>query len=238
MKGEINIMKPLPDAEVYVKENQYMPWGKLIQYVVNLITAMPKGLKIIDLMCGPGYLLNEIKKVRPDLILNGVDIDENFIKYAQLNYPDISFQTADVLVWKPIKKYDVVLCTGGIHHLPYDKQVSFLYTIPAALKKNGFAFFADTFIDDYLNESERKIAAARLGYEYLVNTIKNGALNDIISAGIDILHNDVMGNEFKTSLTKLLPIFNKLFVLVNVIKIWPQQKSDYGDYIIYCKGAK
>lgn len=229
-------MKNLPTSEIYKQEFKYMPWGFLINKILAIIEkeAPVKGT-LLDLMCGPGYLLNKIAKRRNDLILEGIDISEEFINYAKNNYSDINFQIVDSLLWKPTKKYDVILCTGGIHHLPYDKQNLFLKKIPPALNTNGFAIFADPYVNDYANELERKMAAAKLGYEYIIASIKNGATDDITKATIDILYNDVMGFEYKTSIKKLEPSFRKLFKHVEIIKTWPESESEFGDYYIMAK---
>ncbi len=232
-------MRELPKSEVYEQEFEFMPWGTLINKILATIqNEAPKNGSVLDLMCGPGYLLGEIAKRRSDLTLEGTDISDEFIQHAQRKYPDISFQVADVLSWTPSKKYDVVLCTGGIHHLPYDRQAPFLETIPALLNPNGFAIFADPYVDDFSNELERKQSAAKLGYEYMVATMKNGATDEIVKATVDILYNDVMGFEYKTSLKKLEPVFRRLFSHVEIDKTWPESKSEYGDYIILCKNGK
>ncbi len=232
-------MRELPKSEVYEQEFEFMPWGTLIDKILATIqNEAPKNGSVLDLMCGPGYLLGEIAKRRPDLTLEGTDISDEFIQHAERKYPDISFQVADVLSWTPSKKYDVVLCTGGIHHLPYDRQAPFLETIPALLNPNGFAVFADPYVDDFSNELERKQSAAKLGYEYMVATMKNGANDEIVKATVDILYNDVMGFEYKTSLKKLEPVFKRLFSNVEIDKTWPESKSEYGDYIVLCKNGK
>ena len=232
-------MRELPKSEVYEQEFEFMPWGILIDKILATIqNEAPKNGSVLDLMCGPGYLLGEIAKRRPDLTLEGADISDEFIQHAQRKYPDISFQAADVLSWTPSKKYDVILCTGGIHHLPYDRQALFLETIPALLNPNGFAVFADPYVNDFSNELERKQSAAKLGYEYMIATMKNGAPDVIIKATVDILYNDVMGFEYKTSLKKLEPVFRRLFSNVEINKTWPESKSEYGDYIIVCRDGK
>mgnify|MGYP001569014637 CR=1 FL=1 len=232
-------MRELPKSEVYEQEFEFMPWGTLIDKILVIIqNEAPRNGSVLDLMCGPGYLLGEIAKRRSDLGLEGADISDEFIQHAQRKYPDISFRVVDVLSWTLSKKYNVVLCTGGIHHLPYDKQAPFLETIPTLLKPNGFAVFADPYVDDFSNELERKQSAAKLGYEYMVATMKNGAPDDIVKATVDILYNDVMGFEYKTSLKKLEPVFRRLFPNVEIDKTWPESKSEYGDYIVVCKDGK
>jgi len=119
--------------------------------------------------------------------------------------------------------------------LPDDKQEPFLEMIPSLLKSNGFAIFADPYIDNYTNETERRLAGAKLGYEYLVATINNVAPDSVISAAVDVLYNDVMGFEYKTSVKKLESMLRKLFSELEVHKTRPEEKSEYGDYYIICK---
>ena len=229
-------MKELPNAEVYEQEFRFMPCGVLTDRVLDIVAkdTLRNG-KVLDLMCGPGYLLGKIFDRRPDLILEGIDINDGFIQYAQSKYHNISFEVVDVLLWRSKKKYDLILCTAGVHHLPYDKQSGFLEKISLSLNKDGFAILADPFVDDFVNEIERKKAAAKLGYEYIIATIEKGAPDDIVKATIDVLYNDVMGFEYKTSLNKLKPVLERLFSSVEVTKTWPESSSQYGDYYIICR---
>jgi len=119
--------------------------------------------------------------------------------------------------------------------LPDDKQEQFLTMIPSLLKPNGFVIFADPYIDDFTNIEERKLAGAKLGYEYLVTTIKNGAPDSVISAAVDVLYNDVMGFEYKTSVKKLEAMVKNLFSEVEMHKTRPEINSEYGDYYMICR---
>lgn len=229
-------MKKLPTPEVYEKEFKYMPWGILIRGILNLIQQKtPQQANVLDLMCGPGYLLSKIKEQRPDLKLKGIDIDKEFITYAKEKYKEITFEIADVTQWKTNEKFDLILCTGGLHHLPYEKQEDFIKSIKDLLDKDGFCIIADPYIDDYSNEQERKKSAAKLGYGYLSETIKNNGPQEIISAAIDILYNDIMKFEFKTSINKNQRLFKKYFSFVEINKTWPKSDSEYGDYFFVLK---
>jgi len=230
-------MKELPPSDVYERELYYMPYKDSINAILNyIISNTPKNGSVLDLMCGPGYLLGEIRKKRPDLKLSGVDIDKRYITHAKKKYPNIHFEVGDVLIWTPEKKFDVVLCTGSIHHIEYKKQEDFVKRIPSMISLGGFSILSDCHINDYKNEIERKIAAAKLGYEYLIATIKNGADEEVIEATVDILNNDVLMNEYKTSIKKRLPIYKKYFPKVKVNKTWPKNKEEgYGDYWVICE---
>lgn len=224
-------MQNLPTAEVYEQEFKYFPWGRLISEVLEVVVAKaPKNGSLADLMCGTGYLLGLIHDRRPDLTLVGVDLEPEFISHANKQYPGIRFETADAFLWQSNIQYDLVVSTAGVHHLPYENQDSFIGKMKDLLKNDGVCICADPYVDDFSNEQERRLASARLGFEYLTETITEGAPNDIVQAAIGILSNDVLGVEYKTSLVKQMPIFKKHFFQVEMFKTWPIHKSEYGDY--------
>lgn len=228
-------MLQAPPAKDYETGLGYWPYKlslKRVEEIVQLL-AERKG-KLLDLMCGPGYLLGRINSQRSDLSLHGVDLDSGNIHLAQKKYPAINFELADVLEWNSDEQFDAVLCTGALHHLPYEKQESLMKKMFDLTKSGGFGMLADCYIDNYSNETERKLAAAKLGYEYLVETIKNGAPPEVIEDTADILRNDVVMAEFKDSLEKRLPTFERVFGKFKIKKIWPNDEiGGYGDYVTF-----
>lgn len=229
-------MKGLPDSKIYEQELRYMPYRDSLQKVLDYICKnAPANGTLLDLMCGPGYLLGKIASKRKDLKLNGVDIDKRYINFSRKKYPRIDFEMGNVLSWKSKELFDVVICTGSLHHIPYNQQKNAVKKMASLVKPEGFAIISDCYVDDYSNETERKLAAAKLGYEYLRETIQNGANQQVIESTIDILWNDVLIKEFKISLKKRLPIFERIFGRVETLKTWPKFKSEYGDYISICR---
>lgn len=229
-------MNALGDSNTYEQGLVYWPylksWNKVLEYINQ---NAPKNGTLIDLMCGPGYLLGKIATIRKDIKLKGMDIDKNHISYAKKIYPKINFELGNILDWDPKEKYDVVICTGSLHHIPYNQQEKAVQRMFSMVKPAGFVIISDSCIDDYSNEAERKVAAAKLDYEYLRATIQNGAPEPVIEATIEILWNDVLMKEFKTSMKKRLPIYKKFFKKVETLKTWPDFKSEYGDYISICR---
>lgn len=224
-------MKELPDPQTYEREMIFWPWGKLIGEVKgDVVRNSPEGAGVLDLMCGPGYLLGEISKERPDLRLAGIDINPDFIDYGRANYGGIDFIMADVSDLQVELKRDVVLCTGGLHHLPYDEQEGFVKKVAGILKPEGFCIFGDPCLRGYTTEKERKIAAAELGYHSLIAVIRNGGGESMVKSALDVMHNDVLGDEFKTSASKLRRMYSKFFSNVEAHKAWPTGDLEYGDY--------
>lgn len=223
----------MPAAEVYEEELKYMPYARSLQKVVELVhSGAPRNARVVDLMCGTGYLLGEIRKKRKDLELVGVDIDPRYVDFARAHYSQIHFEQGDVLQWRPPQPFDVFLCTGALHHIAYDRQEEAVKKMARMIRPEGYGIISDCYIDDYTTELERKLAAAKMGYEYLRETIQNGSTDDVTAVTVDILKNDVMGIEFKTSLARRLPVFKEIFGSAETFKTWPNPWSGgYGDYV-------
>jgi hypothetical protein len=68
-----------------------------------------------------------------------------------------------------------------------------------------------------------------------VTTIRNKAPDEVISAAVDVLYNDVMGFEYKTSVKKLKELLDPLFTSIIIHKTRPSTDSEYGDYYLICK---
>lgn len=224
----------MPDAEVYEQELKYMPYAKSLAKVVELVAERaPQNGRLVDLMCGTGYLLGEIRKRKSDLELVGVDIDLRYVEFARAHHPGINFEMRNVLHWQATKPFDVFTCTGALHHVPYDLQERAVQKMAEVIHEGGFGIISDCYIGDYSDELERKMMAAELGYEYLRQTIANGSTDDVTAVTVDILKHDVMGVEFKTSLARRLPSFREFFGAVTTFKAWPDLAVPvpYGDYV-------
>lgn len=222
----------MPEAEVYEQELRYMPYAKSLAKVVELVTERaPRNGRLVDLMSGTGYLLGKIRERRPDLLLTGIDIDQRYVDFAQARHPKSNFIQGDVLDWKSAMPFEVFTCTGALHHIPYDQQEEAVGKMAQMIQPDGFGIISDCYIGDYNNELERKFAAAKMGYEYLQETMKNGSPDDVTAVTVDILKNDVRGIEFKTSLARRLPVFEKFFGTITTYKTWPDGETDYGDYV-------
>lgn len=225
-------MLEMPSSDIYERELFFMPYRDSINAVLNLSSKLtPSNGKVLDLMCGPGYLLGKLSIERPDLKLKGVDIEEKYIDTCKSKYSNMDFEVRNVLQWNTSNKFDLVLCTGAVHHLPYERQKEFITRIPDFISDKGFAIVSDCYIGNYFNEKERQREAARLGHAYLKATKENGADKEVLDGARRILINDITKKEFKTSIEKRSPIFEKIFNKVFVTKAWPDFNSGYGDYI-------
>lgn len=228
--------KQLPESKVYEEGLLYWPYKSSQQFVLDKISELaPKNGNLLDIMCGPGNLLGRIAQIRPDLELTGVDWKPEYVQYVGKKYPRIISIWGNVLDWHPKSLFDIVVCTGALHHVPYDQQKTAIANIASMAKLGQPVIISDCYIDDYLNEIERKLAAEKLGHEYTQAAIGNGAPDDVLAWTLDITWNDVFQKEWKTSIKKRLPFLKECFSQIEPIKTWPQNSNyGFGDYIHIC----
>jgi ubiquinone/menaquinone biosynthesis C-methylase UbiE len=110
MPRKINL-EGIEDPEVATAYDRIsrMPQFKLIRrgFVKQLKKYNPKGT-ITDIGCGPGYLLQTITKELPNNALIGVDISEEMVERAKVNFKSLN----------PAK--EVEFKQGSVDHLPFE----------------------------------------------------------------------------------------------------------------------
>ena len=224
----------LPDAELYERTIDYWPYHISVNHVIDKACELaPRRARVLDMMCGPGSILADIAARRPDLELVGVDIKPEFIEYGHAAYPRINLFCGDVLNWRASEPFDMVLCTGALHHLPFNRQPLGIRNLVRNLKRDGLSIISDCYVSPFTSERERRQAARELGDAYLQYAIEHDAPNDVIEWTIDILENDICGLEWKTHLNERLEHLCRMFSRVKTEHTWPVDKQ-YGDYVHIC----
>lgn len=226
----------MPVPETYEAGLQYWPYRLSLAKVLEAIqvTTLP-GATVLDIMCGPGYLLGQLCKAYPSLRLTGVDIEEQYIDFGRRRYPNVSFEVGDVCTWRSTDGFSTVVCTGALHHVPYGNQGAAIRNISRMVKPGGVVIISDCYVDEYANETERRLAAAKLGDAYLRETIRAGAPPDVLAWTADITKNDVCGEEFKPCLRDRVPLLGAAFKNIQTFRVWPEESgTGYGDYIHIC----
>lgn len=88
--------------------------------------------EICDLGCGVGWLANELSRFGS---VTGVDFSPEGIRVAQQRWPNISFEVADVVAYRPNRKFDIVVSSEVLEHV--DDQGGFFRTVDYLLKPGG-----------------------------------------------------------------------------------------------------
>jgi len=77
---------------------------------------------VIDLGCGEGFLEQYLKNKNLDVKITALDINQDSIKYAKKNNPEVKFLTGDILNLKVKDGFDLVIMLEVLEHLSYPEK--------------------------------------------------------------------------------------------------------------------
>ena len=102
----------------------------------------------LDLACGTGVLCRILQKAGIDS--RGMDFSSGMIDIARQESPDIPYDVADMILYRPDAQFDLVTCTGdALNHIPDLADVEKIFAnIHAYLAPGGY------FVFDLLDERE------------------------------------------------------------------------------------
>jgi len=107
--------------------------------------------KILDVGCGKGFMLYDLKRLIPGINVRGVDISEYAIANSLPNIKDhVSVANAKNLPFEN-NTFDVVISINTIHNLEIDECAISLNEIERVSKGNSFIT-----VDAYRSEDEKK----------------------------------------------------------------------------------
>lgn len=128
--------------------------------------SLKNSSSILDIGCGKGFLLYEIKKILPDIKITGVDIS----KYAKQKSPR---EIKKRIILHDIRKkfnfktnyFDLVLCINTLHNLKLDK----IFMCLKEIERMGKSKFI--CVESFRNEKEQfNLQAWALTAETLIDT--------------------------------------------------------------------
>ena len=108
---------------------EYATPDRIASYVETIALCENEGLtftegKAIDVGCGTGHLLRELKKKHPSIAITGTDFSEESIAVSKQVNEDGVFFTMDIfdIPTDLNGKYDFVICSEVLEHLLYPEQ--------------------------------------------------------------------------------------------------------------------
>jgi len=123
-------------------------WEKAANTIIEKF-KLNKNSKILDIGCGKGYLLYEIKKIIPEIKVFGLEISRYAIKNS---HPDIKrfIKIGDIRKKLPYKKneFDLLITLGCLHNLEINKVFFAIKEINRVSKKQFL------LVESYRNEKE------------------------------------------------------------------------------------
>ncbi len=109
-------------------------WDALSPY----LTGLPANSKFLDAGCGDGWLSGELARQFP--AVTGVDVSEELIDIASIDYPTLKFSVQDLTEKLPFDRnyFDVAILNMVFHNI--EEQKTAADNLAAVMKPDGLLF--------------------------------------------------------------------------------------------------
>lgn len=113
--------------------------------------GLTKDSSVLDVGCGKGFMLHDLRELIPGITVRGVDISEYAIEHTMEDVkPFVSVANATKLPFQD-NSYDVVISINTVHNLPLEECKQALREIERVSKKHSFIT-----VDAYHTEEEKE----------------------------------------------------------------------------------
>src|ERR687888_2681812 len=121
-------------------EDHALPGPGEDELIAALDTFQPTG-DVLELACGPGAWTERL--LHHATSITAVDAAPEMLARAKARVGEgrVRFVQADLFAWTPDRRYDVVLFSSWISHVPLDRFGAFWSFVADSLRRAGAGFF-------------------------------------------------------------------------------------------------
>jgi SAM-dependent methyltransferase len=97
-----------------------------LEIVDYIEVSIRDNAEVLDIGCGVGDLLSEVRRRRPSVKVSGLDFSGKAVEAAALAFPDGNFQCHVIERTLPYETstFDVVMCTDVLEHLEWPRLIA------------------------------------------------------------------------------------------------------------------
>jgi 2-polyprenyl-3-methyl-5-hydroxy-6-metoxy-1,4-benzoquinol methylase len=136
------------DLERLRQLNRWFGSYRTISHLVRRWIKPDAQMRVVDLATGSGdiprLLVDYARRIGAQVKIDAVDQQTATLEIARslsINYPEISYHTANILEWDSAHGYDIALCSLVLHHFSDDDAVKLLRRCRELSK--GFVLMSD-----------------------------------------------------------------------------------------------
>ena len=111
---------------LWVQKYSLGPTRREVLKIVLPLLEENKKLRILDIGCGTGQLVNEISKSYEEVNYLGIDVASNMISEAKSNNlkdKNIKFKTCGIEKFNTKDKFDIIICTHAFPYYPNKEEI-------------------------------------------------------------------------------------------------------------------
>lgn len=126
--------------------------GRWIEVAKKILAnySLPEQASVLDIGCGKGFLLSELKKQRPDLKVQGIDVSSYAIENASPDIKSFLKQGSAETLNERENSFDLVVSLNTLHNLELPELVTALRKMQECSKGQSYLC-----VESYRNEQEK-----------------------------------------------------------------------------------
>jgi len=104
--------------------------------IADAISKLPPPSTVLEVGCGPGELIMDLKRLCPTAKLTGLDLSTVAIEACRRAHPDVAFHVADIVEGALDSSFDLIVCSEVTEHV--DDPVRALRNMRTMTTEGGF----------------------------------------------------------------------------------------------------
>ena len=159
------------------------------------VSRIKSGATVLDIGCGNGFLAHDIAK-KSGAQVTGIDLNQGSIDVARqrFSHENVKFVCGDVLKDLPTNRYDVVVLSNVLEHLP--ERVAFLRKVQSVIHPSKYLIRVPLFERDWRVPLKQELGVEwRLDITHEIEYTQEEFLDEVASANLRLTHFEIRWSE-------------------------------------------